>query len=497
MKNAFKKISCIVICAVLICSQASLFVFAADDNSIIPHIDIRGFMNAAIYADMNDPDSEQLWPLETSNIIKTVAKVLPSLTKFAVDRNYDKLTESLIPYVNELFRPLMCDERGEPYEVGSGAYLYYPTREEVLENPDIDFTYDWRIDPYKSAERLNNFVNYLTDELGFGQVVIESHSNGSVVTMTYLAVYGTQKVKSIVLSAGAIYGTGFSGELVKGNLVIDNEGLETYLLSAFDNNQRAQLLSGLMDILAKAGIVSTLSDFANDLIDNSRDLLFKKTIRPIFGNWLNIWGMVPDDDVEPGKAYLFGKLAEDEDTDYSYMLERIDAFTDDIRANRDTYLQKINDECNLYVFCFYGYTGLPLTKDWNVMSDGVLMSKDSSLGAAFKNPSSTEIFEAGKYVSPDGKVDGSTAMFKDQTWYFKNCRHSLKNDFLSQMAKDLLYYDGQATTETFEEYPQFLIFDRVSQTIVPDVETAEPVSLTFFQKIIEFFKNIFSKIFNF
>ncbi len=482
-----------VFIAVVICLASILPCFAEAEQTVLPHIDIRGFMNAAIYEDMNDPESNQIWPLNVDDILGAAAKCIPSLAKFAFDKNYEKLTESVLPYVNELFRPLMCGSDGKPLIEGSGAYLYYPTREEVLANPDISFTYDWRLDPYESAARLDDFVNYLADELGFGQVVMECHSNGGVILLTYLSTYGTEKVKSVCFSAAAIYGAGFAGELVKGNMVIDSGGLAEYLLSAFDNNEKAELLTGLMDILNRAGIVSTVADFANGLIHNAHDFLYKKTVLPIFGNWLNIWAMVPDADVEEGKEYIFGNLLADKKDEYEGFLEKVDYFTENFRASREENLLAVNESCSVYVFCFYGYTGIPVTADWATMSDGVLMSKDSSFGASFYDPGSFDRFDEGGYVSPDGKVNGETALFKDQTWYFKNCHHSMKSPYLDKMAKTLHYSEGQADVNTYEEYPQFLINDRLGGGIRPD-NGIITIRLTFFERIAEFFREIFEKI---
>ena len=487
------KAAAALLLALLLTVGGALPCFAAGAEATLPHVDIRGFMNAVIYADRNDPTSDQLWPLDVKRILDAAGQCVPSLMRFALNKDYDKLTESIVPYVNELFRPLMCGEDGEPLVAGSGAYLYYPTYDEVLANPRLDFTYDWRLDPYVSAARLNDYVTYLTETLGFGQVVMECHSNGGVVMLTYLSVYGAEKVRSVCFSASAIYGAGFAGELVKGNLLIDAGGLSEYLLSAFDNNERAALLTGLMKVLDRAGIVASVTDFANDLIANSHDFLYKKSVLPIFGNWLNIWAMVPDDEIEAGKDYVFGRLLADEETDYTAFLERVDAFTADFRLQREAHLRAVNEACSVYVFCFYGYTGIPITRDWAVMSDGVLMSKDSSFGAAFHQAGSLERFEPGPYVSPDGKVNGAAALFPDQTWYFKHCRHSLQHPDLDKMAETLLYADGQATVDTFEDYPQFLIFNRITRTIQPD-DGSELAPLTFLQRIAAFFRDLWARL---
>ncbi len=471
MKISCRRIAALMLCIIMLLSQA-IPCFAAESEEILPHIDIRGFMNADIYEDMNDPESEQLWPLDVKRILKAAGSCVPSLAQFAVNKDYEKLTESIVPYVNELFRPLMCDNYGNPIEEKSGAYLYRPTYDEVMENPKLSFTYDWRIDPFISASRLNDFINYLTDELGFGKVMIECHSNGGVVLLAYFARYGAEKVKSCCFSASAIYGAGFAGELVKGNLVVDSDGLIAYMLSAFDNSQREELLRGLMEILDRAGIIADLSDFVNSIVESSHDYLFQKTILPVFGNWLNIWAMVPDDDVEAGKDYIFNRLLANDGKNHTEFLAKADTFTNEVRAPRERLLKEVNSKANVYVFSFYGYTGIPITTDWAVMSDGVLMSADSSFGARFYSSVSADEFEPGPYVSPDGKVNGETALFPDQTWYFKYCRHSLQNEFLDEMAQTLLCSDEQATVKTYEQYPQFLTYNGLTRTIEPDNGTA-------------------------
>jgi len=499
-RNVFSRAISVILAAIMVMALFVPVAFAADKDYVqdIPRIDMRGFMNATIYEDKNDPTSKVLWPLSSEQIVAEAGMMIPDLIEFyaSKSRDWKLLVNPVNEFINNVFADLKCDTSGNPVIATSGAYCKFPTAEELEKSLDVDFCYDWRVDPYESAAQLDKLVRYLADDMGYGEVVLECHSNGGVVMLTYLANYGTNKVRSVCFSASAIYGAGFAGELVKGNLNINADGLAQYVDGALQNNEGSNTIKALVTVFKAAGIMSSLSDFINDIITNLHDEIYIGSIMPIFGNWVNIWSMVPDEDMEAGLDYTFNQLLKDDGNDYSGLKTKINAFTTGIRNNRETHLNNINADCNLYVFSLYGYTGIPITNNWDEMNDGVLLSKDTSMGAQFKKSDSTEYFPKGQYVSPDGKVDGSTAKFKDQTWYFRGCRHSMKADNLTEMSKTLLYYDGQATVSTFAQYPQFMRYDAKTAIAPDDMKpiqdsdgtTTEKKSV--FEKIVAFFQMI-------
>lgn len=469
-----KKVIALLLTVLMAFSSMAVLVYAEEGETpetvsteVLPHINIRGFMCCPIYEDKTNPDSGKLWPPDSKQIASAVFGLLPGLFGYMFNRNNDKMMDSLVNNVNKIFNPLMCNSEGKPVIETSGAYQPRPTAEEIKNNPTIDYAYDWRVDPFESASDLNDFINYLCDDLGFGQVVIECHSNGGTILLTYLSVYGTEKVRSCCFSASAVYGAGFAAELIEGRMLINGEGLEEYLINILENNEKSNLISFLVKFASKLNLLNLVTRFLNKLLTDAHDVFFGKFAFPILGNWLNVWAMVPDDSVEDGISYCRDNFNFDVDNEYKYFFEEVNKYTDEVRSKREAILDNINENCNLYVFCFYDLPGIPIVADWNTMSDGVLNSKDTSFGAQFKDYIDTSRFDSGEYVSPDGKCDGSTAKFKDQTWYFKDCNHLYKSDFLNTMAKDLLYYDGQATVDTFEQYPQFFKYDMLKQMVVP------------------------------
>lgn len=448
--------------------------FASDsaerpDKKILPHINIRGFMCCPLYEDKTDPDSTQIWPPQGDEIKKAVFELLPDLIKYMFTHKGADFMDDLVPKINRLFNPLTCNADGDPIIEGSGAYQKYPSKEEILANPTIAYAYDWRLDPLESADDLNDFINYLCDDLGFGQVVIEVHSNAGNILLSYLSKYGTEKIYSCCFSATAVYGAGFAAELIQGRVLIDGKGVTEYLLNILSNNDKAKLISFLINLVSRIGILDWLSGLLNTAVQDGHRAFYADCVFPIFGHWLNIWAMVPDEYLESGINYCHTNFGFEKDGKYKEFFEKIDCYSNTVRKTRESTLDKTNKDCNMYVFCFYGMPGIPIASDWNVMSDGVLYSKDTSFGAGFKDFISTDRFKAGDYVSPDGLCDGSTAKFKDYTWYFYGCNHLYKSDFLDEMAKELLWYDGQADVNTFAEYPQFMKFSPVARGVVPNI----------------------------
>ena len=57
-----------------------------------------------------------------------------------------------------------------------------------------------------------------------------------------------------------------------------------------------------------------------------------------------------------------------------------------------------------------------------------------------------------KYISPDLKIDASTCLFPERTWFIKDLHHDFFGP-LQEMSMELMRYD---TTVDNEKYPQFL-----------------------------------------
>lgn len=102
----------------------------------------------------------------------------------------------------------------------------------------------------------------------------------------------------MVFNSTAIYGETYTGELLTGQLVLSKESVTEYLRYALDQTEYENLINGIIDILSSAGIFNALLPLADDIILNLSEYLIPGVFAPIFGGWLTIWAMIPDEYID-------------------------------------------------------------------------------------------------------------------------------------------------------------------------------------------------------
>ena len=473
-----KKFSALTLAFVIgLGSILSLCAYAAKYSADCPYIFVHGFMGSDIYVDPSDPDSELAWPPSGDRIKEAVKDSLPVIGKLLFTHNWKNFADELIPIVVDMFSPIMLTENGE-LDNKSGVRWEYPKPDEIKKDSQLSFVYDWRLNPIDTAKDLNDFINYVLDCSGCRQVVLECHSYGGVVVTTYARLYGTSKVKSWAYNSTAVYGETYNGELMTGQMRFDDEALTEYLYAAFDYNDKEKLLDTLMKVLYKTGITNAACNLVNYMIDRIGMDDLSKGILPLFGRWYSIWAMIPDDKIDEAYSFVFNDVYKDDGVDRSHLKAGIDDYNTRIRPYKAQTIENINNTSNLYVIARYGYCSLFLTPSWRNPGDNTIDLKYASMGAtgALYGETLSDDYIAKvppEYISPDKTVDASTCAYPSQTWLIRNYLHADNGASMEHFIKVLLYYDGQATVDTFEEYPRFLYYDEETKEIVPDVNQSE------------------------
>lgn len=487
--------------ALVICLVPVLTVFSAAKAPVkVPTINVHGLMASDVYVDADDPDSDVVWPPSTDAILNAVKDALPGIAKFAVTRNWEAFGVDITNVVNPLFEPAACNPDGTP--VGnSGVRFTYPSPEEInkiiSDDDEINFRYDWRIDPIVVAGQLNDFIDYVLECSGSETVKITCHSLGGLITDTYLTVYGDDKVSALCMNSTAVLGETYTGELLTGQIIFDPDALQYFLSFVFDPLEYTELLDSVVEILKQAGLLDFVTDFANTLVEHDLLQVSRDCLLPLFGSWPSIWAMVNDDAIDAAEHYVFDIAYEGQD--FSGLQNTIHAYNERIRPYRIDTLKNYNEKASLYIVSRYGYPSIPLTPSALSVSDGVIDTKYTSYGATVAPygstlPESTVAGVAPEYISPDKTVDASTCLFPEQTWFIKGMQHAKNYDALCDMMTTLLNYDGQATVDTFEEYPRFTVYDYATDIISPDPGPSPALSLP--EKLIVIVKELVTLIVN-
>lgn len=496
MKITKKLISILLVICIISVPVASVFASAEEaiEERKYPTIWVPGFMASDLYAESGNNESEEIWPVSAEYILGYVAKILPALAKFSITWDWNKFAEESTPILNEMFSIWGLDKNGEASD-GSGAAMIYPDPETITENSEISFRYDWRLDPITIAAQLNDFIEYVCMCSGCDKVCISCHSLGGVMTLSYITLYGDSRIQSLVMNSTAVYGETYTGELLTGQIKIDGNALSEFFQYLLDGNEYEELLDGILIMLDDFKLTDFIAEFGNLIIEKMGDILIPEVVVPIFAYWPSIWAMVPDDYVDDAIDYVFNNVMADNGVDYTSLRSKIDNFNV-IRNNRVSTLNKINNDCNLYIVARYGYCSIPITPSWDSNSDGVIDTKNTSYGATVTKYGTVfadnYITENNKeYISPDHTVDASTCLFPDQTWFIRGMAHAATPDCLDEFMLTLMHYDGQATVDTFKEYPRFMVFDHDNETLTTD--TTQPAEDQ--NKILRIFNRI-KAIFN-
>ena len=492
-----KKILSLILCVIMVVTMGVPAFAAVDESVVCPEIYVPGFNSTVLYADKNAPASQIGLPDKETIIQLVKDEILPAFIVYAADKDSTKLGNVISDVANRMFEDWFNDPDGTAKD-NSGANFVYPAEKNIKNNSRLRFGYDWRGDPVESAAELNDFINYVLGCTGADKVALSAHSLGSIVVLSYISIYGSDKIMGIAMDSPAIEGLSSLGELVCGRTDFEPEGVAALFKMIIGTNEYEELLSSIVDIFTLAGINGAFSDFLNDAYDGVGAVFFTKTLLPLFGCWPSIWAMVPDEYIDSAMADIFVK--EFADDSYADLKAKIQFYNDEIRTDKIQTLIDFDAVGRFAVVSRYGYNAVPMTSRWSMLSDTVIETENSSFGATTakvgEHFSDEELSGKDmKYISPDKTIDASTCIFKEKTWFIKNASHSestVSTEFLRQ-----LLFSGEESTCDNSDLPRFMLYDRENKAVVADnTQPQKAEKNTIFTRIFNFIKALINKLFD-
>lgn len=491
----FNQILSVILSFLFIFSFVTPALAAEGASEECPMIYIPGIATSRIYADKDDPSTEL--PIPDGDSVFTFVKneFIPALIAYSADKDEEKLARCITDTVNEKYAGWFNNPDGSAKD-NSGARLIYPAASSIKAGATIRFDYDWRGNPVEIAAELNNYIEYVKSVSGFEKVAFVPHSLGNVIALTYLSLYGFDDVQGIVFDTPAIDGVTYIGELFCGDMEFSGDSV-TYLLKwLLGETEYEALLSSIVDAFGIAGIPEMLSVFLNDIIDDIMPTVFEETLVPLCGRWLTIWAMTPDSFIDDAMDSVFNGYCKDEDL--SSLKGKIEVFNKEVRADKHETLLAFDDVARVAVISRYGEASLPITPSWDILCDGVIDTKYSSLGAttAAVGDVFDETYLEGKnleYISPDKTVDASTCLFPEKTWFIKNLHHSSPSK-TSEYYTSFLFAQQEVTTDN-HILSRFSIYNAETGEITVDESLPEPVEKPSpWEVLFNFLKSLFAKL---
>ena len=506
-----KKILAILL-AVIISACSILPCFAAGENCTCgqtPIIYVAALGSGSIYLDEGTENERVLFRPEIGEILPDLLPIVPAAVQLVADKNYDAFGDVLIDCVNSVFGELALDENGNSSDRVTCEEFHPDTADHGMEH-SYYFGYDFRLDPVENAKLLHQYIQEVKEITKHDTVRWRASSMGGVVTMSYIRLYGTADIETIIFQCCPLQGTAVAGELYNGLVEINKDALKGYASQALPelgSDFLAGVLLALIEALDMAGVWDSLLVIADDLILNLKDRVFNECLIPIFGTLPGIWSFVPDEYYESGKEFMQLDPVEN-----AQLIAKLDFYHYEVQSKCAELiaLAKANGT-TMYNVLGYDMQRTPLVTAYRETSDGTVDTKYASMGAtcALLGETLPEDYVQAKYpeknyMSPDRVIDASTCVMPENTWFIKDMLHSTTHDGHGELYDIMFESEKQLTVFDMEEYPQFLQNDVLNQCFYPvEAETDESIKGAFddlmnqftFTKFVELiFKVIYSII---
>lgn len=449
---------------------------------------------------MRDPDTgEQKWNvvIPEGYIGEAVQDCIGDLMKAVAtgsDADIDAYKEKLVSWIAPLYEEVRCDENGDPlkqltvcrdYNVNLPFALgdsiddriyngYYPVRA-------YDFYYDWRADLFLAAAQLEQYIDMILAATGSVKVNLVGRCEGASLILAYLSRYGAGKLNRMVLYTPTSEEYMLVSQSYAGKIRFSFSEIATWL----DNNRYLSLdtlpvggeLLELLEATVRVAAKSPLG-LTGAALDRIYDRIFKRILPDVilasYGTMPATWSMVSEADFETAVHFVFGG----KEMQYAGLIEKIRTYHDTAGARSEELLNAAQaGGVHIGVITKYGFPAVPLFEESAMLSDGSSLLKYTSFGATTANQYETlpESYIAGriiagkaKYISPDKKIDASSCLFPDTTWFVGGIDH---DDFpwtIDLMIERFMLEETPMTVDSDAERPQFLFYE--NGNIVPMTE---------------------------
>ncbi|MBR3947805.1 MAG: hypothetical protein IKJ70_00175 [Clostridia bacterium] len=524
MNRKIKKITSLLLTLLLVFTALTPLAAAAEtEGEKIPVIYVGGY-GGILYKDKGDPKSKQIYPLDIDleATVKEAAK--PFLTELAngfITGNWDKYCDEIYNTVAPLFEELVLapdgtpkDNSGRGGEINGKSLLYHR-----FSGGEAYLPYDWRVSVETSAEMLGELVDDVIAKNGVKKVNIIARCLAGNVLSAYLQNDPTasEKINKAIFFIPSTEGAALIGSIFSGKIELKAESIDSYAeeilkyKEVIDDPAVSEFLTVMLSIFEQAKLLGKGMDFLQDGLENIKDNIIPRLVRATYGSFPSFWAMVPHEYFEDALEFIYSTPELKEE--YKGTIEKARSYHDNIQIKSREDLIALSDKIDISVISKYNLPLPPLFADCNIMSDGIAETERTSFGATAadygKTLSASYIAsmseENKKFLSPDEKIDASTCLFPEKTWFIKNSYHDHFPDSIDVLLETILT-SKEMTVFTNETYPQYLDAEVEGKTLTPvKVKDFEKPSLDsnagkfnllfrFITVILEFFKRLFAKV---
>lgn len=520
-----KLLSVLLTVIMLFAVAAPAFSASAADNCITIYV---GGYGRSLYSNNRINSDEQIYDID-ADIGAIVSEVLkPCLEKLALGfltQDYDDYCDELYNAMAPLYDEVRLDKNGEATD-GSGwggnmlTDYYYIDYSKGLSGGRIDFEYDWRLSPIHNAEILEQFIDRVCREKKVQKVNLLGRCLGGNLVSAYLENgKNLDKINKVIMYIPSTAGISTIGAVFTGNIVIDSNAVNNFADYLVGNKQMIEdpfmqeFILAILEMLNYASVLGIGTDTIEYIVEQVKDNIIPRLVRDTYGSFTSFWAMCPADQVDEAVEFCYG--TDELKEEYEGTIEKIYALKE-IQLNSEKRLREIYENgIDVMILSKYDTPNLPFSKDGSAQSDFMAETYRSSFGATTAKYgevlSSSYISkmseEDKKFLSPDLKIDASTCIIPEKTWFIKHCEHADFPDCVDAIMDTFLVNDN-FTVFSSDVYPQYLDYTSATETepesLVPvtgtDEDAKKPsknqerfsIFIRFFNAILSFFTKLFN-----
>lgn len=485
-----KAVSALLI-SVLILSMAAVGFNAGALDHELPLIYIAGY-GCPIYLRGTDPDNHDNWlyPVvkDADQILSYVTENQDIIVNAFFTQNWSQFDDKFCEILCDIYKDIVFGPDGMPvndtiadfeYDYNS---VYRRYRSEKTDPNEWEYHYDWRLDPFDNMEQLREYIGYVQQVTGHSDYAIAGRCLGANLALAYMEKYKDPHLKKVIFYASAAKGIDPIGEIFSGRIKLDADSLELFLYNTeFGLNLDIGGFFTLTDAVLRE-IVTVLSnvyglDIALFAVNNAYGKIYRdiipRAMRDTIGTWPGYWSMVGDEYYDDAMNLIFGGYEEE----YAGLIEKIEYFHNTVGLRNGAIIKEAQQRgTEVYNIVKYGTPMFPVSERGKDIGDSFCTVRDASFGATACKIDETlgdkyirirEEQGKGKYISPDKRIDASTTMLRDTTWFISNIVH---DDFYIEGDEELLHLilstDGFDINSS-EKYPQYLDYDKEADELKP------------------------------
>ena len=490
MKNFSKKILSLILVLAL---TVTAFCFAIPSVSAsedvtgtdIPMVYVVGMGNVLCVTE-EDGTKRNVYPIEIPEgyIQQAVEENIDVFAKAVLTQKWDDFCDVLYEKIVPLYSEIALDENGE---APNGSTVKWTWSRKKLKGDKVDgkyptsrytFNYDWRMDPFKNAEKLHQYIEDVMYVTGAEKIALTGRCMGAALTDAYMQKYNGEYVSDYIVYNSAANGATQCSKAFCGELYLDSDAVERYMydIELSEDQTLNQLIRAFITMFNKTYGLDIACWSVNNVYPDIYLNIVPRILRETFATFPSYWTMVNDRDYEKAKETVFYGAPEGK---YDNFIKIIDNYHYNVQVKaEELYKGYIEDGIEVSNITKYGQQTIPVTADGDALSDSICTVEDSSYGATTAGVTETfsdqymkkaEFDGTIKYISPDKKVDASTCMLPDRTWFIKDLAHKTFPKCVERLLDEIINNDSFTVFDN-ENYPQYLVYSKVD-----DVASISPM----------------------